>query len=383
MNGSGYYMRKWRLFFLQFKLPLLGFIFICSSSFLLLHLLSPSQPLIDVGNPPIVQHSNPSHCSGSSVFVYQLSNKHRRFHSNHWFHLCEYYLSRIHQIHSWRDKVAAIDQQNEEEEVVVAVNSPKFLEHITPMTVFLLTLSFKYYSDSVKKVTVVFPSEQYTIFSRSNTDDANGNTTTIVWNNQYSIFSYNNVSLYEQQYRTQKPRFQFRSKSSKVECATFMGSFGDYPIPSDSWFRHKVDVNRVRQSIAQMCPLVHHPIPHTLLKGHIFQWARNRLVGLTESAPIRDKPGRFSGTTSENNVNVTTFKLVVYQRDLNRRFVDLEGILRKLTAAQSTTPQHQYAWTIKVIRHHELIHPCVYYDVLRDADFYLTTHGFQSIGKLN
>jgi hypothetical protein len=69
-------------------------------------------------------------------------------------------------------------------------------------------------------------------------------------------------------------------------------------------------------------------------------------------------------------------RLVIYQRDSSRQFVDLGGIVDSLLGA--TDPE---AWDMIVLLHHEHNHPCMLHWVLKDADILLTTHGFQSTGS--
>jgi hypothetical protein len=41
-----------------------------------------------------------------------------------------------------------------------------------------------------------------------------------------------------------------------------------------------------------------------------------------------------------------------------------------------------YRWAIEILNHDEKLDPCLLSAVLKDADIFLTTHGFQSMGIL-
>jgi hypothetical protein len=70
------------------------------------------------------------------------------------------------------------------------------------------------------------------------------------------------------------------------------------------------------------------------------------------------------------------FKIVLYQRDNNRKFLDFEALLRRLDERLAEQ------WRFFVILHHDDLHPCLLSEALKDADIFLTTHGFQSTSAL-
>jgi hypothetical protein len=67
------------------------------------------------------------------------------------------------------------------------------------------------------------------------------------------------------------------------------------------------------------------------------------------------------------------FNMLVYQRDANRLFVSLYAKLQQLAG----NPQLE-SWDINVYHHSEEQSACTLRTYLRDADIFLTTHGFQS-----
>ena len=93
------------------------------------------------------------------------------------------------------------------------------------------------------------------------------------------------------------------------------------------------------------------------------------------------------------------FSLVIYQRNLNRRFKNLNDIVEALRSNISSSMIHpinqknnfdsngnngtKKGWNVRVLHHHDELHPCLLYEVLNNADILLTSHGFQNTGKKN
>ena len=92
-----------------------------------------------------------------------------------------------------------------------------------------------------------------------------------------------------------------------------------------------------------------------------------------------------SNEKKENNRS-QHYRIVVYERNANRYFSDLEGILTYLskhTDARTLGPSGvDITWDIDVIYHSDDMNPCLLYLGLGDADIFLTTHGFQSTGVM-
>lgn len=97
----------------------------------------------------------------------------------------------------------------------------------------------------------------------------------------------------------------------------------------------------------------------------------------------------------------SSFTLVIYQRNLNRKFKDLTTLVMKLwrnittasnalhmlknpgstnTSTNSTVIANPFQWRIHVVHHHDELHPCWLHEVLSNADMLLTAHGFQNTG---
>lgn len=128
-------------------------------------------------------------------------------------------------------------------------------------------------------------------------------------------------------------------------CGTYAGRVGEYPIERGKWFQNNsAAVIEMRLRIGRFC-------------SHI-------QVGLT---------------TGQHN----QFKIVIYQRDVNRRIIDLESALISLKNKLGfIAPNLLERINIFVIEHEEDRHPCALYRWLADADILLTAHGFQSTALL-
>jgi len=104
-----------------------------------------------------------------------------------------------------------------------------------------------------------------------------------------------------------------------------------------------------------------------------------------------------SSSTQSTGNNNGTYTLVIYQRNLNRKFKDLStltmtllnsitqashALYSKLNVNNSTnnSPSISIPWRIHVLHHHDEMHPCMLHEVLSHADILLTSHGFQNTG---
>lgn len=280
-------------------------------------------------------------CSSNvNALLYVLAKPQSKFHSHHWFHLGEYYISQIENISS-----NVSNYSNQLENIFIAVNNERFLIDISPMSIFLLSLAF---CKNTKKVTILYPKR---ISSSSNYSNS-----LIKSSNTNLIYYYINTTNYEFQFKTQNAVHKSFGKST-IECAKYMGTYGYKPVQSDRWFLNIDNVNKFRESLSLMCPIEINPLPQSLVTSHLYPYNSANTSDLLVSSKQLKKN-----------------KLLVYQRDLNRQFSNFNDVLSQLNGALGSQ------WAIDVLNHNEQIHPCVYYKALQETDIFLTTHGFQSIG---
>eukprot|EP00981_Chlorochromonas_danica_P011499 scaffold4041_cov189-Ochromonas_danica.AAC.3 len=115
---------------------------------------------------------------------------------------------------------------------------------------------------------------------------------------------------------------------------------GKAPVPTWNWFHSMEEVQALRDRIAYYCPMKK--------KDHL-------LV-----------------TTKERSY----YHMVIYQRDRNRRIMNIEGMLDGLHHVSGGR------WKFHVIQHREHRQPCALYYQLQNADLLLTTHGFQMMSMM-
>lgn len=121
-------------------------------------------------------------------------------------------------------------------------------------------------------------------------------------------------------------------------CVQYQGTVGgNWPaLDRGHWFPNKGDISSFRSKLSVICPL-----------------------NSTRGDPYRSKKA---------------FKMVIYQRDLNRKIANLEETL-KLLRSQFSENQ----WEIQVVMHDSDRSPCELAAILHHTNVLLTPHGFQSM----
>lgn len=131
-------------------------------------------------------------------------------------------------------------------------------------------------------------------------------------------------------------------------CGVYIGAVAHSPIPSFEWFHSSGEADALRSTALSMCG-----IPETTLLAN-----------------------------SDTSRKLT---LLIYQRDLNRRFMHLEAIRTALKERKSSfgasTGNAKRQWDVQIFTHNENAAPCDIYKTLHSADVLLTAHGFQSTGE--
>lgn len=124
-------------------------------------------------------------------------------------------------------------------------------------------------------------------------------------------------------------------------CGQFVMEVGDVPIERGKWFTNQSTVDTIREKILKFCKM--------------------------------KKKDSFK---SEEQHESTSFKLVIYQRDLDRRIIGLSDLVYKLKIMAGPN------WSFVILHHSEATEPCEYHRVLGNADIFLTSHGFQSLALI-
>ena len=125
-------------------------------------------------------------------------------------------------------------------------------------------------------------------------------------------------------------------------CGQFVTKVGEAPIEAGKWFKNQSSVDTIRGRILKFCGI---KTDDTL-----------NLAGQRESSSLK--------------------LFVIYQRDLDRRIIDLPDIVNKLKKRAGPN------WSFIILHHSEATKPCEYQRLLGNADILLTAHGFQSLALL-
>lgn len=382
--------------------------------------------------------------------LFQLETPINRFHSHHWFHICEYYLTQP--LSSQRFQFIG----NNHNYIIIPPTS-KFFIQLTKTAFFFLLLSLPIQSYN-KALNVIVIDPTYVTRKSINTTSStyyinlSADLRASLWiynsNNLFGVFRKVNNVLYSDYVTSYSP-----------DAITIPGRL---PVPATDWFRFHNESDVIRDRIVYYCTPARAILSSPTSSSHstIETWrsehsqqqihtsfnrssrsSKDRFIStkqLEKASPSTLKDG--SSTTPMNATR--TLKLVVYQRDSNRRIFDLHTYLHDLfievssirhtalhdqvtsrshhshnhsnpfTTSPSTSsssslsetsrglskdpPQahkhasrHKlsviltYVWEVRIIHHREDADPCLLYHTLRDADILLTTHGFQSMGKLS
>ena len=128
--------------------------------------------------------------------------------------------------------------------------------------------------------------------------------------------------------------FEGRTSSCHCYCGKYLGEIGKSPVDRSLWFTEKGSVEQMRSALSRMC----------------------------NSIEIEKRDNRKQ-----------ILKVVVYQRDIDRRFIGLRKVLLELQ--ERVRRANDLELEITTILHNESTDPCAIYSQLSTADFYLTTHG--------
>ena len=290
------------------------------------------------------------------LFIF-LQNPRRNFHSNHWFHIGEYFLSRSREVEnavkSSGGQAPELSMLTPLTFVTIVTNSPDFATGLTKMTAFLLLLAFlpigeKFQSQSQKV-------EFYDPLTVSKTLSVDA-TLTCLNAVGSPLVRYNSDNLPGSKFEFPRGLALKRGEMSTI-CSPVSISVGNLPVSSSLWFKNMHETENLRRKIRQLCR-----------DSNLYNDSAVREVLLTS-------PKEDYRTLSR------TFNLVIYDRNRNRNFVDLNAILDSLHKTMLLSGSTS-KWIVQVFVHDEEMEPCLLYNSLRNAQVLLTTHGFQSTALL-
>lgn len=332
---------------------------------------------------------------GRAFRIVGLSKPVHRFHSDHWFHIAEYYLANNMVINSASSfEVNLHDEQSDAcHVIIIAPDNVRFLKRITKVTFFLLLLSFT----NVNEMSVLVVSKKHSLSKQS------------AHNHIYRALSYfagvENSVLYDGS-RPVSERFIMQSKnyrqqvipsSAKNTICTDRSSIesGNVPVNSGKWFNSSLQADRMRHKISVLCSNNYeaheedsssdHDVSMQLRRAQPHIFVSRKVDGSFFALPAAMKRpiGAFRG--SNMSTYGRKYRMVLYERDSNRFFQDIEGILQLLSRETDSwthdgVSDTRVTWDIDVIYHSNDMNPCLLHVALKNADILLTTHGFQSTG---
>jgi hypothetical protein len=161
------------------------------------------------------------------------------------------------------------------------------------------------------------------------------------------------------------------------ECGIYVDAVGETPIPTAEWFDSDLEADSLRRTALATCAA----------RDDSSSGGAYTSTSAEEKAVADTRPERTS--TGER-----VLCLLIYQRDLNRRFTDLATLESQLHTRTdliihgqptysnySTNSDGAVRWEVSVWRHSEQASPCALIKALNRADVFLTAHGFQSTGE--
>ena len=286
--------------------------------------------------------------SANATSLVALRKPARRFHSNHWFHDGEYFVS-------FHANAALLRIVHHGDTIVVLANEAKFVRQLTNVAAFLLVLGLSP-DGSARRLEVYEPAY---LSVRIDADS-------VRWGSFASYgpgFVFDPSGAPETHFRA--VRFGARNgRERRCHCGKLVDFVGRLGVRSSQWFKNTNEAEAMRTKAASLCAAVGSNI--------------TRLDPLGSSLriwPMAPHPG-----------SPRRLKLVVYQRNSNRKFADLEGLLRELArelqnhdgGGKSRSSTSSSRWHIEILTHDEDMQPCLLHRALRDADLFLSTHGFQA-----
>ena len=164
------------------------------------------------------------------------------------------------------------------------------------------------------------------------------------------------VPTHERFAQTQTGREYFGDfENTDSICVKYIDTIGGHPEKRGKWFVKDGDIDTMRQKIRDVCPFDED------LGTKINRGEREGIVNVNSlhgKSKDRDKK----------------YRLVIYQRDQNRRLSNEADVLTALQSYRSLEN-----WNFQVVMHSTSRSPCELSHILNDVDVLVTPHGFQSI----
>lgn len=262
------------------------------------------------------------------------------FHTDHWFHMSEYFLSHINEIQNTYNSIEYAN--NRPISFHIIGNTPLFSSKLTKMALFLLVLTISNYKnlDQIISNIYVYDSLHY----------CDSHSTNIHCFDSYSNTNWGNKSCYlivaplkmhgvirsSGQYTSYKYNLPDVDHNNRVLCDPIHFTLGYKPMPKSQWFLNKSDATMFRRKLNGICPT--------------------------------------------NSLISTKLKVVLYNRNFDRIFLNFNAAIESIVKA---LPLHVLNnLEITPITHDEDREPCELKNIMNNADIVITSHGFQCTALL-
>jgi hypothetical protein len=324
------------------------------------------------------------------IIILEKSSEH--YHSHHWYHIGQHFLSTKH-----NHKII------QHSHIQISPTHFEFIEQLSKIGFFILLLSLNFHNIIPTVIEVVGPYKVVNdnIGDTILLDHAINQKVLISPSNEIWIYNFSKPLQYRFMIKKQSyfSFLRFQSNQLPIECVEYnsvlkVGSKS--AINSSFWMNDKSYTgDTIRKQIKLFCngSEIFRKIsnPRFFIYRNWYQNSSNNLRFENSHTHLQKK---------EKN----QYKIVIYQRDQNRKWIDFKNMLKRITKAihsrdelkssikmNNTIVMNKHMdnhiidslgdWRIEVMYHDEDADPCLLYEAFRDADIFLTTHGFQSLGK--
>lgn len=242
------------------------------------------------------------------------------FHGDHWYHIGEHFFGR-------RNEVSTICHLSASCTNLILMTPCPFLHKMmTSFTLFLAFLSFQ--CPGLRQIELVKPTGSMPVAQTNSTISFTGYST--------RFFSFINNSQAPVYLKTGTVKV----KDAMSYSGLFALSMDTTPVPTTVWFNHTEEAITVRKRLSTLCN------------------------GSLESKVVK--------------IEEKKLRLLIYERDQNRRLTNLNSIANTITFDDIL----HFQWDTTIIKHDDTRLPCDLYQSFQQADVLLTTHGFQLTGHI-
>ena len=291
----------------------------------------------------------------------------------HWFHFIEFHLPL-----SFTERSNPFDLDVGSFNLLLLLPKISWISELTPMTRFFLSAAYSAPFVRRDVAALVFP-QSITFLSAENSlrsthgmksPEIDGDRASIVAKRSHIWTSTIHQSIFDRFVRSDAlicrnadGMVEFDTELLSTNVAKSGTGFGRVNSPVHEWFATIEEAQAMRQSFDMLCRIVsadesnsvelHARVPRKLDEAKT-----GCLSELMSTANEDDKKKR---------------QAVIYQRDFNRKFSDVNQVKSEIKRALGPD------WSVSVVMHDDDNPPCLLYHCLKRVELLITPHGFQSM----